>query len=180
MPQLWSYIVSSHIFARVLKVFKLKMDRGRQNWDGSVSTHTSANYNFHRLRSMPYDSPHDTIDTSITSPQNGKKKSSRKSAVHQVPHHKAGRVKVGVRCRPAFQEEIRASRKTFAPIIETSYTGDPNSLGKVTIVLNSNKQRDFHFDYVFGASSTQDYVYDTVARPVVNDVLKGFNGTIFA
>ena len=26
VPQLWSYIVSSYIFARVLKVFKLKMD----------------------------------------------------------------------------------------------------------------------------------------------------------
>ncbi len=36
------------------------------------------------------------------------------------------------------------------------------------------------FDYVFDENSSQDYVYDTIARPVVADVLKGFNGTIFA
>lgn len=42
------------------------------------------------------------------------------------------------------------------------------------------KQRDFVFDYVFDPDSTQDSVYDRIARPVVTDVLKGFNGTIFA
>ena len=158
----------------------INMERGRQNWNGSVSTNAPPNYNFHLTRGIVYDSPHGTIDSSLTSPSMVRKKPLRKSTSHQVPHHKAGRVKVGVRCRPAFEEEIRSSRKAFAPIIETSYDGDPNSLGKVTLVLNSNKQREFHYDYVFGPTSTQDFVYETVALPVVNDVLRGFNGTIFA
>ena len=44
----------------------------------------------------------------------------------------------------------------------------------------SGKQRDFIFDYVFHQDSSQDTVFDRVAKPVVDDVLKGFNGTIFA
>ena len=36
------------------------------------------------------------------------------------------------------------------------------------------------FDYVFGQDSSQDSVFNRIARPVVDDVLKGFNGTIFA
>lgn len=53
-------------------------------------------------------------------------------------------------------------------------------LGQVSLATITGKQRDFHFDYVFGEDSTQDYVYDQMARPVVSEVLRGFNGTIFA
>ena len=42
------------------------------------------------------------------------------------------------------------------------------------------KQREFYYDYVFNPNTTQDSVYDRIARPVVTDVLKGYNGTIFA
>ena len=38
----------------------------------------------------------------------------------------------------------------------------------------------FAFDTIFGPESTQDDVYDGAARPVVDSVLEGFNGTIFA
>lgn len=50
----------------------------------------------------------------------------------------------------------------------------------VLILPFAGKQRDFLFDYVFDASTSQDSVYDRIARPVVQDVLNGFNGTIFA
>jgi kinesin family member 11 len=117
---------------------------------------------------------------SIASPLSSKKKSAKKPT-GQLPHHKAGRVKVGIRCRPPFQEEIERAKGKFAPIIETRQDSrDPNALGKVALSLSTGKQREFMFDYVFGPSSSQDYVYDRVARPVVNDVLNGFNGTIFA
>jgi hypothetical protein len=57
---------------------------------------------------------------------------------------------------------------------------DNNLLGLVYLTLMSGKQREFQYDYVFGARDSQDSVYDRIARPVVTDVLKGFNGTIFA
>ena len=38
----------------------------------------------------------------------------------------------------------------------------------------------FTFDTVFGPDSTQMDVYNRVARSIVDNVLQGYNGTIFA
>ena len=38
----------------------------------------------------------------------------------------------------------------------------------------------FNFDHTFDMKSTQKDVYDTAARPIIDSVLDGFNGTIFA
>jgi hypothetical protein len=115
-----------------------------------------------------------------TSPGTGIKKKTKKSTSN-IPHHKAGRVKVGIRCRPPFQEEIdRVKGGPFTPVILARPDTDPSALGKIILNLPTGKQREFMFDYVFGPPTAQDVVYDRVARPVVNDVLNGFNGTIFA
>ena len=41
-------------------------------------------------------------------------------------------------------------------------------------------QHKFEFDHVFDTKSIQKDVYDISARPIVDSVLEGFNGTIFA
>jgi hypothetical protein len=98
---------------------------------------------------------------------------------------KPGRVKVGIRCRPAFQEEIEFAQGDFFSIIEclpspmTSPDDESPQYDRVLLTLLSGKQREFAFDFAFDAYSTQDEVYDRIARPVVHDVLRGFNGTIF-
>jgi hypothetical protein len=46
--------------------------------------------------------------------------------------------------------------------------------------LNSSEQRQFQFDRVFGFETTQVEMFEDVAKGTVEDVLKGFNGTIFA
>ena len=38
----------------------------------------------------------------------------------------------------------------------------------------------FNFDRVFDTKSNQKDVYDISARPIIDSVLEGFNGTIFA
>ena len=38
----------------------------------------------------------------------------------------------------------------------------------------------FTFDTVFGPDTTQMDVYNRVARAIVDNVLQGYNGTIFA
>jgi hypothetical protein len=101
------------------------------------------------------------------------------SGITTLSQSKIGRVKVGVRCRPPFQDEIDFSQGNFMPIVSCQ-AEQANALGRVSLTLISGKQRDFVYDYVFGPKTTQDQVYDRIARPVVNDVLKGFNGTIFA
>lgn len=40
--------------------------------------------------------------------------------------------------------------------------------------------REYSFDTVFGPDTSQLKVYDSVARPIVNDVLRGKNGAILA
>jgi hypothetical protein len=50
----------------------------------------------------------------------------------------------------------------------------------VQLDISASRKRDFYFDHAFGPSSTQDHVYNTIARPVVDGVLNGFNGTVFA
>ena len=40
--------------------------------------------------------------------------------------------------------------------------------------------KNFSFDAVFGPDSLQKNVYDTCAASVVDSVLNGYNGTIFA
>jgi Kinesin motor domain len=40
--------------------------------------------------------------------------------------------------------------------------------------------KNFTFDAVFAASVTQKDIYDTCASSVVESVLNGYNGTIFA
>ncbi|OMJ73531.1 hypothetical protein SteCoe_27754 [Stentor coeruleus] len=38
----------------------------------------------------------------------------------------------------------------------------------------------FTFDYIFTSESTQQHVYTQAAKPIIEDVIQGFNGTIFA
>ena len=100
-----------------------------------------------------------------------------------LPHHKAGRVKVGVRCRPAFDDELAFAAQrgeTFSSIVGTREEGNGQDLGQVSLTMMSGKRREFLFDYVFAADAAQDQVYERLARPVVADVIRGFNGTIFA
>lgn len=95
--------------------------------------------------------------------------------------HKSSRVKVAVRLRPAFQDELDQANGEFISIVSTRSESLANKdLGQVSLATITGKQRDFHFDYVFSEDATQDFVYDRLARPVVAEVLKGYNGTIFA
>ena len=171
----------------------------RQNWeDYSVHTSSSSRYDpsHTTLRgggsglsrpSTPASSEYSEYmpPRRNTTPENTKtkkKKSNKTNTVttQDLPHHKAGRVKVGIRIRPAFQDEISSSKTPFKPIITASGTDPSTGLGKVILSVGTGKQREFKFDYAFGPRVSQDDVYDQVAQPVVSDVLGGFNGTIFA
>ena len=52
------------------------------------------------------------------------------------------------------------------------------------IILNSPENeadvRQFTYDSVYGMDSTQKAIYDETAFPLVESVLNGYNGTIFA
>ena len=44
----------------------------------------------------------------------------------------------------------------------------------------AKQDTNFTFDHVFNMESTQKEVYDCAAKPIIESVLDGFNGTIFA
>ncbi|KAG1676987.1 Kinesin-like protein KIF3A [Nymphon striatum] len=83
-------------------------------------------------------------------------------------------VKVVVRCRPLNEKEVASSYKNVVQVdsvqgtvtVETSNANDP--------------PKSFTFDTVFGLDSKQVDVYNEAARPIVENVLEGYNGTIFA
>ena len=53
------------------------------------------------------------------------------------------------------------------------YEGDPNS----TV---DGDEKIFTFDHAYDETSTQMEVYDECAKSIVENVLEGYNGTIFA
>ncbi|KAL7292241.1 kinesin-like protein KIF3A [Trichogramma pretiosum] len=85
-------------------------------------------------------------------------------------------VRVVVRLRPVSGKEIDEHCQSIIKI---------DTLNNVITVRNPNATREeppkvFVFDAVFDAESTQVDIYNETARPIVNKVLQGYNGTIFA
>jgi len=75
-------------------------------------------------------------------------------------------IKVVCRVRPLNESEEKAGSK----FVLKFPSEDSVSIGGKIYV----------YDKVFKPNCTQEQVYDQVARPIVKDVLSGFNGTIFA
>uniref|UniRef100_A0A4W3K7C7 Kinesin-like protein n=1 Tax=Callorhinchus milii TaxID=7868 RepID=A0A4W3K7C7_CALMI len=85
-------------------------------------------------------------------------------------------VKVVVRCRPMNGKETTAGHKKIididvklGQILVKNRKGNPSELPKT-----------FTFDSVYDWNSKQVELYDETFRPLVDSVLLGFNGTIFA
>ncbi|CAK80317.1 unnamed protein product (macronuclear) [Paramecium tetraurelia] len=51
---------------------------------------------------------------------------------------------------------------------------------QITVTVGSNDKQDFAFDRIFGPDSEQADVFDEVGRPILDSVMNGYNGTIFA
>ena len=83
-------------------------------------------------------------------------------------------VKVAVRCRPLSSKELDEQRKSIikvgpGPVV----TVQQRVAGGV-----DEPPKQFTYDFAYGVDSTQMQVYDDVARPIVDSVIAGFNGTI--
>ncbi|XP_031178213.2 kinesin-like protein KIF3C isoform X2 [Sander lucioperca] len=86
-------------------------------------------------------------------------------------------VKVVVRCRPLNRKE--ESNGPAGGIVQMDLR-----LGQVILrnprASASEPQKTFTFDAVYDANSKQRDLYDESVRPLIDSVLAGFNGTIFA
>lgn len=82
-------------------------------------------------------------------------------------------VKVVVRCRPLNQKEKMMGHKLAVIVDEIRGTITVNKLE-----TSHEPPKTFTFDTVFGSDSKQLDVYNLTARPIVNSVLEGYNGTM--
>ncbi|XP_023287715.1 osmotic avoidance abnormal protein 3 [Orussus abietinus] len=83
-------------------------------------------------------------------------------------------VKVAVRCRPMAQRELQQECRNVVTIDPSSKSctlesTSPGTSGKV-----------FQFDAAFGSESTTESLYEDVGSVIVEAVLDGYNGTVFA
>jgi kinesin family protein 3/17 len=87
-------------------------------------------------------------------------------------------VKVVVRCRPPNKKEREANHKLVVNVDETT--------GKISVEnphpekSNLPASRDFTFDATFGMYCKQESIFEETALPIIESVLEGYNGTIFA
>ncbi|XP_038822899.1 kinesin-like protein KIF3B [Salvelinus namaycush] len=85
-------------------------------------------------------------------------------------------VKVVVRCRPFNRREETMDNDN---ILEVN-----SKLGQITLrnprASPEEVMKSFTFDAVYDFESKQSDIYDDTVRPLVDSVLQGFNGTIFA
>ncbi|GAY54534.1 hypothetical protein CUMW_157380 [Citrus unshiu] len=85
-----------------------------------------------------------------------------------------GRVRVAVRLRPRNAEDL-LSDTDFADCVELQ-----PELKRLRLRKNNWSSESYRFDEVFTETASQRRVYEVVAKPVVESVLNGYNGTVMA
>ncbi|KQK19954.1 kinesin-like protein KIN-UB isoform X2 [Brachypodium distachyon] len=86
----------------------------------------------------------------------------------------SSRVRVAVRLRPRNAEE-QAADADFADCVELQ-----PELKRLKLRKNNWESDTYEFDEVLTEFSSQKRVYEVVAKPVVESVLEGYNGTVMA
>jgi len=81
-------------------------------------------------------------------------------------------VRVVARCRPVNAREIREGGHTVVKFSDTNH-------GSVELTVDDQPQT-FQFDRMFAPDSTQEDVFRDSVFPLINDVLNGYNATVFA
>ncbi|OIW21401.1 hypothetical protein TanjilG_02568 [Lupinus angustifolius] len=84
-------------------------------------------------------------------------------------------VQVLLRCRPFSEDELRSN----APQVVTCNEFN-REVAVSQNIAGKHIDRVFTFDKVFGPSAQQKDLYEQAVTPIVNEVLEGFNCTIFA
>ncbi|KAJ0902207.1 Kinesin-like protein KIN-5C [Helianthus annuus] len=90
-------------------------------------------------------------------------------------HDKGVNVQVLLRCRPFSDDELRNN----APHVVTC-NDQQREVAVSQSIAGKQIDRVFTFDKVFGPRSLQKDLYEQAVIPIVNEVLEGFNCTIFA
>lgn len=86
----------------------------------------------------------------------------------------AENVRIYLRIRPSPAEEANQNRGNCCLMV------DPQCPQQVVTLFNGPKAEAFTYDCVGGPETEQDAIFESVAKPVTEYCLQGYNGTIFA
>lgn len=133
---------------------------------GQPSNVSSSSVSQRKLAGLPKSAS--STSTSESNP------SSTPSSVLGQDEQAGQNVKVVVRCRP--MNDIEMSEEA-EPVIECETSRKEVS---VMVAGSAGKVESYHFDKVFDSGSTQEQVYQHVAAEIVEEMLRGYNCTVFA
>ncbi|EGT46843.1 hypothetical protein CAEBREN_30218 [Caenorhabditis brenneri] len=81
-------------------------------------------------------------------------------------------VRVAVRCRPFNQREKDLNTQLCV--------GMTPNVGQVNLLSSDGATKDFTFDGAYFMDSTGEQIYNDIVFPLVENVIEGYNGTVFA
>jgi kinesin family protein 3/17 len=82
-------------------------------------------------------------------------------------------IRVIIRCRPLSEQEMKDGREVVVKMVKET--------GEVLIQKPGDEiPKVFTFDSVYDWNSEQEGIFNETAYPIIDYVLQGYNGTIFA
>ncbi len=94
---------------------------------------------------------------------------------------RAVNVQVAVRCRPLNDRERAGGDRSIVKCdIDRREIHFTPPVGRKAPAGGSNGKKTFTYDHVFGPNASQQDVYEGVVEPIVDEVLQGYNCTVFA
>ncbi|EXJ64986.1 kinesin family member 11 [Cladophialophora yegresii CBS 114405] len=99
----------------------------------------------------------------------------RKERDFDQDHGEETNINVVVRCRGRSEREVR---ENSGVVVSTS--GVKGKTVELSMGPNAISNKAYHFDKVFSPAADQAIIFDDVVAPVLNEVLAGYNCTIFA
>ena len=90
-----------------------------------------------------------------------------------MPGGKEDNIKVAVRCRPMNKREKELKCKTVVNV-------DPPNRQIFLLKQETNTNKPFTFDFTYAEDVRQAEVYQDIGYPLVESVIEGYNGTVFA
>ncbi|ETI28940.1 hypothetical protein G647_01392 [Cladophialophora carrionii CBS 160.54] len=99
----------------------------------------------------------------------------RKERDFDHDHGEETNINVVVRCRGRSDREVR---ENSGVVVSTS--GVKGKTVELSMGPNAISNKAYHFDKVFSPAADQAIIFDDVVAPVLNEVLAGYNCTIFA
>ncbi|KAJ2704642.1 hypothetical protein FB645_003074 [Coemansia sp. IMI 203386] len=87
------------------------------------------------------------------------------------PQEKDTNIQVVVRCR---ESPTRSLKSNTSIVVHPVHGQDVKIDGPASVA------RGYHYDAVFGPKATQEHIYEQIVSPILNEVMQGYNCTIFA